>query len=356
VYLLHARFATSTGQFGLARGLLKNAVDLFERAAARKELSESLRRLALVQAHVGDLADARQYAERALAHATTPPQEALAHLALGIVDVLEDRVEDAMEHADRAIDILRDDDEHARPGIFGTAYLLRARIYRSSGEPGRALASAARAVRLAREAGERRLEAEALARLGQLHLDVDRMVEAEAQLRESLRVAEEIEDRRGQALARTFLGILLWENSDPSAAAMLERAAALSGEMGLNRITALVSGVRARIALLQAHDHAAALAWSAAAEDLVRRFGAELADRIVILGTRALVLETSGLVDEARAIERDLLDRLQRENTRVRSPLRRLRQSRAGQRLLRAVSSADGPLYPRVRIETSASE
>jgi len=356
VYLLHARFATSTGQFGLARGLLKNAVDLFERADARKELSESLRRLALVQAHVGDLEDARTYAERSLAHAATPPQEALAHLAQGIVDVLEDRVEDAMNHADRAIDILRDDAEHARPGIFGTAYLLRARIYRSSGEPGRALASAARAVRLAREAGERRLEAEALARLGQLHLDVDRMVEAEAQLRESLRVAEEIEDRRGQALARTFLGILLWENNDPSAAAMLERAAALSGEMGLNRITALVSGVRARIALLQAHDHAAALAWSAAAEDLVRRFGAELADRIVILGTRALVLETSGLVDEARAIERDLLDRLQRENTRVRSPLRRLRQSRAGQRLLRAVSSADGPLYPRVRIETSASE
>lgn len=351
VYLLHARFATSTGQYGLARGLLRNAVELFERAQAERELSESLRRLALVQAHVGELDEARELAQRARDHAATPPQEALAHLAQGVVDVLEDRVEPAMEHASRAIDILRADREHARPGIFGTAYLLRARIYRSSGEPGRALASAARAVRLAREAGERRLEAEALARLGQLHLDVDRVVEAEAQLREALRVAEEIEDRRGQALARTFLGILLWENDDPAAAAMLERAASLSDEMGLNRITALVSGVRARIALLQAHDHAAALAWSATAEDLVRRFGAELADRIVILGTRALVLATAGLVDEARAIERGLYDRLGRENARVRSPLLRLRQSRAGERMLDTVLSPDGPLYPRARID-----
>jgi tetratricopeptide (TPR) repeat protein len=351
VYLLHARFATSTGQYGLARGLLRNAVELFERAEAEKELSESLRRLALVQAHVGELEEARDFANRAAKHAATPPQEALARLAQCVVDVLEDRVEPAMAHVNGALDILRADREHARPGIFGTAYLQRARIYRSSGEPGRALASAARAVRLARAAGERRLEAEALARFGQLLLDVDRIQESEAQLREALRVALEIQDRRGQALARTFLGILLWENDDPTAAPMLEQAAELADEMGLNRITALVSGVRARMALLQARDHAAALRWSAQGEELVRRFGAELADRIVILGTRALVLETSGMVDEARAIERALYDRLERENARVRSPLLRLRQSRAGERMLRSVLSAEGPLYPRVRIE-----
>jgi tetratricopeptide (TPR) repeat protein len=304
-----------------------------------------------VQAHVGELEEARTLAVGALEHAATLPQEALAHLAQGVVDVLEDELEPAMEHADRAIDILRSDREHSRPGVFGNAYLLRARIYRSSGEPARALASAARAVRLARLAGERRLEAEALARLGQLNLDVDRVVEAEAQLREALRVAEEIEDRRGQALARTFLGILLWESDDPTAAPMLEQAASLADEMGLNRITALVSAVRARIALLEARDHASALRWSAAAEDLVRRFGSELADRIVILGTRALVLETAGLVDEARGIERSLYERLERHNARVRSPLLRMRQSRAGQRMLSAVLSPVGPLYPRARID-----
>ncbi|MBL8863326.1 MAG: protein kinase [Planctomycetes bacterium] len=350
VYLLHARFATSTGQYGLARGLLKNAVELFERAEAERGLSESLRRLALVQAHVGELDEARTYAVRAARHAATPPQEALAQLAQGVVDVIEDRVESAMEHVNRAVEVLRADHRHARPGIFGNAHLLRARIYRSSGDPARAIASAARAVRLAREAGERRLEAEALARLGQLHLDVDRLDEAEAQLREALRIAVEIEDRRGQALARTFLGILLWERDDPAAAAMLERAAALAEELGLNRITGLVSGVRARLALLQGKDHAAALTWSAAGEESVRRYGAELADRIVILGTRALVLATAGLVDEARAIERDLLERLERQNQGVRSPLLRLRQSRAGERLLAAVLSAEGPLYPRAQL------
>jgi tetratricopeptide (TPR) repeat protein len=351
VYLLHARFATSTGQYGLARGLLKNAVELFERADADRELSESLRRLALVQAHVGELDEARAYAVRAGRHAATPPQEALAHLARGVVDVIEDRVESALEHANRAIEILRADRQHARPGIHGTAHLLRARIYRSSGEPARAIASAARAVRLAREAGERRLEAEALTRLGQLHLDADRVDAAEAQLREALRLSEEIEDRRGQALARTFLGILLWEKDDPTAALVLERAAALAAEMGLNRISGLVCGVRARIALLQARDHDAALTWSARGEESVRRYGAETADRLVILGTRALVLETAGLVDEARAIERDLLERLERQNQGVRSPLLRLRQRRAGERLLAAVLSAEGPLYPRFRID-----
>jgi hypothetical protein len=84
------------------------------------------------------------------------------------------------------------------------------------------------------------------------------------------------------------------------------------------------------------------------------RYGAEFADRIVILDTRALVLETSEMVDEARAIERALYDRLERENARVRSPLLRSRQGRAGERMLRAVLSAEGPLYPRARIEPRA--
>ncbi len=347
VYLLHARHATSTGRYGLARGLLRNAVELCERAGAGRELAEALRRLALVQAHVGELDEARELGERSLAAAATDAQRVLAHLALGIVDVLEDRVEPAMQRADDAIDLLRDSAAGVRPGLFAAAHLLRARVYRCAGEPGRALASAARAMRLAHVAGERRLEAEAMVRMGQLLLDVDRLKDAEARLREAVRLSEEIEDRRGEALARTFLGILLWEMGDPSASAMLSAASALADEMGLNRISALVAAVHARIALLERNDHAAALDWSAHALELLRRYGAEIADRIVIQGTRALVLETAGLPDEARALDRDLEEKLARDNARVRSPLLRLRQSRVGQRLVAAVRSPEGPLYPR---------
>jgi tetratricopeptide (TPR) repeat protein len=349
VYLLHGRYAVSTGQYGLARGMLRNAVEMFERAEAQSQRSEALRRLSLVQSHVGELGLARKLAISALDDATTDPQRALAHLALGTIDVLEDRVEPAMENADRALSLLRADPQWNLPGVFAAAYLLRVRVYRSSGTPARALASANRAVRLAQVAGERRLEAEATARLGGLLLDVDRPEDAEARLREALLLAEEIEDRRGQALARLFLGILLWENNDPGASAMLARASELAVEMGLNRLEALAAAIRARI-FREAGELDAALSWSGRALDSVDTFGAELADRIAITGTRALVLSTAGRADEADALESKLSQRLRRENARIRSPLLRLRHLRAGERLLAAVLSPDGPVYPRLRI------
>lgn len=355
VYLLHARYAVSTGQYGLARGMLRNASELFEKAGARLERSEALRRWSLVQSHVGELAEARALADEALEIAFTRAQEALAHLALGVIDVLEDRLESALAHADAALASLKKDTSRQRPGVHAAAHLLRARYYRSTGAPGRALASAKRAVDLARTAGERRLEAEALARLGQLNLDVARPEEAQAQLREALRLASEIEDRRGQALARTFLGILLWEDDDPEAEPMLARALELGEEMGLNRLVALVCALRARIEMLQRRDHAAALEWSARGLALLDRYGAEVADRIVIAGTRALVLEASGMVDEARELRGELERRLARESALLRSPLLRLRRSRVAERLLAGVLSGEGTIYPRVPLDPSAA-
>ena len=352
VYLLHGRYAVSTGQYGLARGMLRNAVDMFARAKQNRERSEAMRRLSLVQSHVGELVEARKLAKESLAISQSEPQKALAHLALGVIDVLEDRSEPAMENADAALSILRSDPSYGLPGILAAAYLLRARIYRSSGTPARALASASRAVRLARVAGERRLEAEAMARLGGLLLDVDQPEEAEARLREALLLASEIEDRRGQALARLFLGILLWENADPEASSMLQRAADLAVEMGLNRLEALAAAIRSRI-FREAGDLPAALEWSARATTLLDRFGAELADRIAITGTRVLVLSTAGESAAARELEEDLRTRLRRENGRIRSPLLRMRHKRSAERLLEAVLSPDGPVYPRAHLDES---
>lgn len=353
VYLLHGRYAVSTGQYGLARGMLRNAVEMFERAGKELEFSESLRRLSLVQGHVGELDDARKLARKALEHAQTDLQQALAHLALGIVDILEDRVEPALANAEKALVFLRKEKDRNLPGAYAAAYMLRARCHRTSGSPARALGSASRAVRLARLAGERRLEAEATARLGGMLLDLDRPEEAEARLREALLLAEEIEDRRGQALARVFLGILLWENNDPEAGAMLERAAEMAVETGLNRLEALTRAIQARI-VREAGDVERALSSSEQAMELLARYGAELGDRVVITGTHALVLSTLGRDGEAGEHEKKLRERLKRENTRIESPLLRMRQSRASQRLLEAVLSPAGPVYPRMRADSLA--
>lgn len=346
VYLLHGRYAVSTGQYGLARGCLKNAVEMFERSGKLLELAESLRRLSLVQGHVGELAEARELAERSFDLAQTDLQRALAKVSLGIADVLEDRFERALENAEAALALLRREKHRALPGAYAAVYMLSARVHRILGNHGRALGAAMRAAHLARRAGERRLEAEATARLGGMLLDADRPEEAEARLREALLVAEEIEDRRGQALARLFLGILLWEAAQTEAQPMLERANELASSMGLNRVEAVCCAIRARIHR-EAGELDTALSLTTRANELVKSFGAELNDRIVIAGTHALVLRTMGREDEADEIEEGLRGRVERENGRLETPLRRLRHGRASERLLEAVLSPEGPVYPR---------
>jgi len=355
VYMLHGRYAVSTGQFGLARGMLRNAVQLFGRAGSALLSSEALRRLAQVQAHVGELREARELASEALEAAQADAQRALAHNALGVIDVLEDQLESALAHAEQALALLRNDRGYNMPGAHAAAYLLRARVYRIAGSPGRALASAGRAVHLAEVAGERRLQAEAIARLGGQLLDVDRPAEAEARIREALRIAEEIEDRRGQALARLFLGILLWEQSGPEALATLEGVGALATEIGLNRIAAVSFALQARVHRQEGRSPRAAELGTRALE-LLERFGAEFHDRIVITGTQALLCSSLGREAEAQRLVRGVREQIESDTARMRSPLFKLRYGRAAERLLEAVLSPDGPVWPRAHLEPDRAE
>jgi tetratricopeptide (TPR) repeat protein len=346
VYLLHGRYAISTGQYGLARGMLRNAVLLFERAEARLELSEALRRLSAVQAHVGELAEARKLARRALDTAVHDAQRAVAELALGVLDVLEDKVEPALACTTRALNLLRRAREWNLPGAIAAALVLRVRVYRACGRLERALASAERAAHLASIAGEKRLEVEASARIGGTLLELGRLAEAEERLREALLLAEEIEDRRGRALTALFLGLLLAANGDREAADVLERTTGLAHETGLNRIEALALAVRARVALASG-DAATASAASSRANALLEQFGAELFDRIVIVATRARVLAFEGRKSEASRLERALRRRLERESERIESRTLRADHVRAAQGLLEAARQADGQVYPR---------
>jgi serine/threonine protein kinase len=227
LYLLHARYAAGTGQFGLARGWLKTATTLAERSGDRWLSSQALRRLAQVQAQIGEFGEARSLAHQALERASGENQEALAHLALAHVDVLEDELERALAEVDAAFAVLKRTRE-PRAGVLAYAELMRARVWRSAGLPRRGLAAIQRAVVLARRAGERRLEAEALARRGTLLLDLDRPALARAELTGALLLADEIQDRRGQVLSNLMQAWLDAEEGAPRARVALARALALA--------------------------------------------------------------------------------------------------------------------------------
>ncbi len=349
VYLLHGRHAVSIGRYGLGRGMLRNAVELAESAGVPLELqSETLRRLAAVQAHVGELREAASLARRALECAAHHPQRAVSRLMLGQIDLLEARIEPCLRQVDRALSLVRRAADWSLPGVLAAGHMLRGRAFRVGGRPRRALGSMRRALRLARRAGERRLELEAGARLGGLMLDLDRAEEAESRLRDALLVAAEIEDRRGRALAGLWLGILLWERGDPEAARLLGRTAELAREIGLDRVEAVTLAIQARIALLGGELPRALQAIERAAHLLELR-GAELPDRVAIAGTRALVLESAGRSGEAAELRAGLRRRLRRENQRIRGLIPQQRHRLAATRLLESVLSAEGLVYPRVR-------
>ncbi len=345
VYLLHGRYAVATGQYGLARGMLRHTVQLAERVGARELTSEALRRLGHVQGHVGQFSEARGLLRRAAETAVGENQVALALLAQAQIEVLEDWIEPALALVDRALRMLRAADP-PRPGTVALAHLLRARIFRSAGRPGRALGAAKHAMQLARQAGERRTEAEASARYAGLLIDLDRTEEGESALRDTLLLAEEIEDRRSKALASLWLAILLWERSDRESETAIVRALSNAREIGFYRAEAVALAIRARI-----HTAAAqigqALEDSARAAELLTRHGAELFDRIVITGTRALVLFAAGDLEASRDMARELRRRMRRDNQRIQDPALRRAQRFYSTRLAEAVLSPDGPLYPR---------
>ncbi len=346
LYLLHARYATGTGSFGLARGMLRNALQLAERSEDVALVTQALRQIALVQAQIGDLDDARSFAERALKAANDPNQRGLAYLAIANVDVFDDALEESLHGVERAVRELKSAGE-VRLGVASYAHLLRARIWRSIGRPGRAMGAARRSIELARRAGERRLEAEGKARLGGLLLALDRPSDAETELRDAELLADEIEDRRGQVLARTWLGVLLHEEDDPNARAMIERATELAHEIGFYRAESFGLAVLARVAR-EADDLEQADRNSAAGMELIERHGGELTDRITIEGTRALILRQNGAPEAALRTEKELERRIHRGVRRFKDATLRREHRSYTRRLLAAALSPDGPCLPRV--------
>ncbi len=348
VYLMFARHSISTGQYASARGMLRNALRLFEAAGHDGLASESLRRLAAVETHIGDFVTARRHVRRAAERAPDDFLRARAEHAAGVIDLLEGDLEGALRRSDRALILLRGSERFETLTVRALAHSLRARVYRGAGRPRRALVSAQKALGFARRAGDRRLEGELQARLGVNLLDVDRAAEAERQLRDALLTATEIEDRRVESLARCFLGVLLAEQEDPEGAVQLERSRRLAGELGQSRTEAVCTALLARVRFPD--DPRGALELSGRALELLTRAGAELQDRIVIRGTHAMVLARLDHGDEAEEQVGELRRRIRAANARIESPLLQRRHRLASRQLLAAALSPEGPVYRRVRL------
>jgi predicted negative regulator of RcsB-dependent stress response len=345
LYLLHARYAAGTGQFGLARGWLKSAMSFAERSKDDWLLSQALRRLAQVQAQIGEFRDARTLAKKALRRARGENQQALAHLALAHVDVLEDELEDALKGVEAAFAALKASRE-PRAGVLAYAELLRGRIWRSAGVPRRSMEAIHRAVLLARRSGDRRLEAEARARRGGLLLDLDEPARAKTELRDALLLADEIEDRRGQVLSILWLGLLEAEEGEERASVSLGRAVELAREIAFYRAEALGLALLARVHHARG-DAAGADREGGQAFLLVERHGAELTDRIVVVGTRALLLRAQGHASAAKRTLNQLEKHMRASHRRLAAPELRAAQAAYCERLLRAVASSEGPVFPR---------
>ena len=325
---------------------MRNAVQFLERADDLGLASEALSRLAHIQGHVGELADAAKLARRARTLARNDIQRALADLELATIDLNRNKLETVIQRVDGIDASLRDVAATQRHGIVAASELVRARSWSLLGRPSLARVSIERASQLARLSGERRLEVEARARLGRLEIDVGNDHEAELVLRDALLLAQEIEDPFGEALAQLFVGTLQAEAERPGAQRSFELAWRRAHDVGLNRIEALADALRARWALRD-RDYERALELSEAALALLERSSVELPDRIVITATRVLALTLVGSGEQARTLERSLRRGVKRQNQRLRSRTLRERHERFAADLLATTLTLDGPLYPR---------
>lgn len=348
VYLLHGKYAMTIGQYGLSRGWLETAASLFERAGEPEREAVARLRLATLQGHLGALAEAETLARTTLRLSSMSLVRGRACGILAAVALLRDEFELTLRLVDRALHHLRQVPEDATAhGDLAEVYLLQARTYRVVGRPRRASTALERARRHASRSGDRRIEVDAGARQGRLLVDMRKESDAELELREARVTALEIEYPRGEALASLFLGTLLAENDDPEAPRILERTTGLAEEIGAGRVEALGLAIRARVAL-QEGDLETAEELSMRAHQLFSRLGGELADRVVVVATRALVLEGIGRSSESESLMASLERRVRRVNEAIRAPILRQRHRRATGSLLRAARTTDGPVNPRL--------
>jgi serine/threonine protein kinase/tetratricopeptide (TPR) repeat protein len=357
IYLLHGRHAMHTGRFGLARGLLRNAQEFLHQADDPRSRAEALVLLAETQFEVGELEASRHLAQQAGKLDEGGAIQARSTLCLARLALVQDKIEEALNLASHAIATVR---PHARQprerAVLVRGLLARARIYSVAGRHRRALASLALARRGVQHVSDHHLMAAVNDLHGTLLLRDNRPQEAEMALREARLACQESGNHPAELKASLHLAVLLLEQNSSEAGPLLEQVAQASTEIGQHRFQALSHALLAR-----AHRQLDAVAPGGEADRHSARAlecmqgGVELPDRIVIVATRALILGETGRGSEGERLLSGLNKHMQRVNAHIADPLLRRRQRRSSRELLGTASSADGPIYPRVRSRTRPS-
>lgn len=347
VYLLHGHAAADTGRVGLARGYLRNAARLGLPGKQADLTAEALRRLAEIELATGNQEKALKLARRARSRAHSPLVGLKALLIKGLIALLQDRPTRARAHA---LAILKrckkTPDTPGRAEVEARALILKARCHSAMGDPETALPLLQSALQAAEQAGQRALEAEANARLGRVLIDLDQDQAAEQSLREGQLIAQEIRMGQGEVLARLFLGTLLMEQDRGLGAQLVKQALERACALGLVRAESLAQAIWARV--LRAGDqHKEAAEAAQAALNSLQRVGAELCDRIVIVGTHQLIIDPEGTGAEGRKRSKDLEQRIARVSRAASRGTGRARMKTSLESLKRAVENPEGPLYPR---------
>jgi tetratricopeptide (TPR) repeat protein len=355
IYLLHARFSIGGGEFGLARGLLRNAEGLADRAAReghgrgqldldRTEIARLSGRIAL---ELGDLDEARRRAKAAAELAPDPVTSAQARILDALILIYGGDPEAALKTLTQLRRSLRRNERSlGATAARAESSLVAGRAWRLIGRLRLADRAFERAGELALRGGEGRIEVEVAARHGRLLADVGREREAELMLRDALFAARRTEDRRGEATASLFLGILIAEQGLAGARDLVRRSHRLSTSLGLQRHLALTVAVEARLAR-EAGERREALRGALRAQRLTEVYGAELPDQIVVSATLSLTLAESRRTKLAIQVRRRIERQILADNDRLGSRLKRRRHLRWTRALLESALSADGPLYPR---------
>jgi serine/threonine protein kinase/tetratricopeptide (TPR) repeat protein len=347
LYYLHGRALADTGQLGVARGLLRAAITASELDGSPALLGRSLRLMSLVQLRSGCTDLAREVAERALEQAEHDWERAACAVLLGSADLLEDRIEDALARASDAQHFSNTENE-APLWLVPHVQLLRARVLRVAGRPGRALGALNLALEGAQQANERPLEAEILARIANVEMEARDFVAAQEHLVAARELAEETETPYASALATVWLGALAWERDDPAASGLLETAVRSARDAGHYRAEAVARSLLARRHVL-AGEAAAAETESKRAITIVERHGAELFDRILVAGSRSVVLRRLGRHAEADALETELRRRIEFPTPPIRDEALIRTRSAYALQLLDGVLTTEGPIHPSFR-------
>ncbi len=248
-------------------------------------------RSASLAARAGQVAEARQALQRALALATEQPE--LQCAALNLLGVLAFEAGDTAEARSRYDAALRLARQCGERRVEGTVLANLGNLEATAGHTAAARAHAEAALEVLRELGDRLREAMTLVNLGLLRFFAGDVSDAADVLQRGLAVARELGHRRLECIAMGNLGLVL-DGAGRSAEAVesYDAALALTRQLDDRRTEGQLTGHRA-VAQARRGEHADAHAALARAAELLQAVG-DPVSRGLLATQRAEVASLSG--------------------------------------------------------------